>query len=886
MADITIGNSNLSQNHPRIITLVSNKSETFQTTTSGLTLFAAVISERGSEEITQVNSASEFLKLYGNVNIRNFGQSSYNVLNWLSSGAVALIKRVMPDNATYAHAYLNVRAKTVGDRVSIQPIVSSIGNATTADTIQYILENGGETNFEGFKDHLIASFRPIGRGKSYENMGFRLYTNKQFDNYVNFRVYNLEIIEIADDSSYEILEGPYSVSFYRDAMSPVNNESMFIEDVLNKYSEYLKVEVNDEEYLNICKLINPKCSNPYIVDPLFAYTRSVNGNPETIDGKDVHYKLFKLSDDDQTPLVDSEGNTIKFISNADNDFEVAKIGIEDEMARSDYAYESESKLSDMAEFLGILRNGTTVTLSQGMDTAITGSDDYNKVIKLSRKLLSRGTVADKNVANLKTSLNKFIKEVTEYKISLKRKEDGTVELNKFYDTLSSDLKLIANSHILLRIAFIQDKITSYSRLLSDLDITKPEQEISDLEQIVMDLSDEYTTIADKTSMAETLLEQDSTNEETLLYKINEINQIVAQTLTEAIKNKPVADSEMIGYYQDLASETATKDNFKDYELIYNRQKSAIASKRVLFDELLDLSAPIRFRDGSEGDFDLDNPSRTSNINRYLSQLFEGTLDPLITSSELCQYNFILDGNYDENVKNSIANLCQNVRRDFVYIADCGINANAKGDLAFRKSFNVSSNFIAIYGQSEVVYDTYGGSDVKVTTPYFIASKFPTLEGTVGLQNPIAGPKRGIISGFKTINYVPTEIEKEDLYNNRVNYIETDGNMYRLGSQLTSDMKRTPLSDLNNVITMLNIKRDAQNICKSYQFEFLDDDMMRQMQQSINLNLNEYVNNGAIASLETTVYASEYDLTQHIVRVNIVISFKSIIETVIITLEVQ
>ena len=104
--------------------------------------------------------------------------------------------------------------------------------------------------------------------------------------------------------------------------------------------------------------------------------------------------------------MDSEGNTIKFVSNPDNDFEVAKISIEDEMARAEYKYESEKKLSDMGEFLNMLRNGTTVSLSQGMDSAITASDNYDKVINNCRKLISRGTVADKNVADLRPIIKK------------------------------------------------------------------------------------------------------------------------------------------------------------------------------------------------------------------------------------------------------------------------------------------------------------------------------------------------------------------------------------------------------------------------------------------------------------------------------------------------
>lgn len=883
MANVTIGNSNLAQNHPRIISVVSNTTEVYQPTTNGLKLFAAVISERGSEEISQISHQTQFLNNYGQLDIKNYGQSSYNAVNWLSSGGLAVVKRILPEDAAFAHAYINIRTKTAGDKVEIQPLVSSIGNANTKDTLEYTLDKDGEINFQGYRDNLLASFTPVGRGKSYSNMGFRVYPNKQYDNFLNYRLYNFEVIEFTKEGSFNILEGPFAVSFYRDALSPVNDESIFIEDVLDKYSDYLKVSVNSEAYESVCKLICPEAGYPFIVDPIFTQTRVINGSPEKVNGKDVHYKLMKTGEN-QEPVMDTEGNIIKYVANSDSEFEVSKIKIEDDIARERFRYDSENKIEDMAEFIGKVKSGSEIILSEGMSATIAASTPINNAIAWSRKLLSRALVSDQATASLATELENFIKQAANYKIALSRKEKGNSLLNDFYDTLSSDLKLASNSHSLTKISFIQDKITSFIKILTDIDLANTEG-LDELEAIVTTLADEFMILSEKSKIVESLLIQDSTNAESLLFKVNTVIETAKSNLNSAVLTPPRPEEAFIGAYGDIAILTATKDDIAIYEATYRKEKEKTLTTRVIFNELQDISAPVRFRDGSDGEFDLSNPSRSAAINRYLSQLFEGALDPMITSTKLVPFNFIMDANYSENVKNSIVNLAMNIRRDFIFIGDCGLNANARGDLAFRKSFNVSSNYVAIYGQSQIIYDSYSGKDVKVTTPYILASKLPTLESTVGLQNPIAGTKRGLVSGFKAINYLPTDVEQEDLYNNRVNYIVGDNRKYNLGSQLTSDFKRTPLSDLNNVITMLNIKRDAEGIVEGYQFEFIDNNVMRSMQQELNLTLNKYVTSRAADNIDCTVFATEYDRLQHTVRVNISVKFKDIIETVIVTLEV-
>ena len=72
--------STLSMSHPRVVSLVSNAEETYQANIGGLRTFAAIVCERGVEDIQIISSANYLISLTGEPNIRKYGQQSYNLI--------------------------------------------------------------------------------------------------------------------------------------------------------------------------------------------------------------------------------------------------------------------------------------------------------------------------------------------------------------------------------------------------------------------------------------------------------------------------------------------------------------------------------------------------------------------------------------------------------------------------------------------------------------------------------------------------------------------------------------------------------------------------------------------------------------------------------------
>jgi hypothetical protein len=221
------------------------------------------------------------------------------------------------------------------------------------------------------------------------------------------------------------------------------------------------------------------------------------------------------------------------------------------------------------------------------------------------------------------------------------------------------------------------------------------------------------------------------------------------------------------------------------------------------------------------------------------------------------------------------------------IVDTGFQANPQQALDFRKNvMQVSSYMVAIFTQDFVVYDEYTGKDIKVTSPYYLASKIPSVDESFGLHFPFVGPRRGTISGFKKMSFNPTEPWKEQLYKKQINYVEADPKRVKFGSQLTSQTIVSALSNINNVRALLRIKRDVEELAEDYQFEFNDAQTLGAFQYNLNGYLQKWISNRACTSIKGTVYASAYDQQQNVARVKIELVFNSVIERILIDLVVN
>lgn len=279
--------------------------------------------------------------------------------------------------------------------------------------------------------------------------------------------------------------------------------------------------------------------------------------------------------------------------------------------------------------------------------------------------------------------------------------------------------------------------------------------------------------------------------------------------------------------------------------------------------------------GVDGDMTADNQKS------LLVKAYNGNTDPTLTDKKQLLIDVILDANTDKAVKNAMVGLCRDVRRDCVAIVDTQLTANHQQAVDYRRD-NLSFNtfYAAIFTQDFIVYDEFSGRDVPVTSTYFLADKIPSVDERFGIQYPFVGPRRGSISGFNHLSWVPTEPQKEDLYKAQVNYVERDPRTTQFGSQLTSQRQMSALSNLSSVRALMRIERTINDISGNFPFEFNDAETMSSLQDMLQSNLQRWVSNRTCEYLNVSVYASDYDKQQKVLRVRVDLKFTGIVERVL------
>lgn len=974
---------NVIYNHPYVASNITNNDTIFQSTSGNRPFFSVIVSERGEDnKIKLTSSVEEFLFNYGEPNLKKFGQAAFNIINILQNGESVYTLRVLPDNAGYSHAMLNIQTKIEGtkyvknvdgervqiDNIVIRPTVTySQANNTSETLLEYDMTNATNSSVDGYRNNMLFYVIPVGRGEYYDKYGFRIYLNTSYDDTYDFRVYNFEVIEFDEYDNASIIEGPFYVALDPDALT-TSNESMFIEDVVNRYSKYLRVKFNDIAYDYVTKLINPDV-NPSHLDILSGKTREVNGEVETYfcddtqKMEDIHIKILKY-DDNGNLLTDGVNPITTFVESSDA-IEKSIINIDNSVRNSAYtqnriSLENMKKaISDIytdiyvnsINVVGTLNaDQTSFTESSkvvekkkdvedkwtsfkdaktAFESAMTESsfiEAFNKSIILDSALTdlvgdyrflndyARVIVNDSSTLNILNNIDTIestmnTKEVvsvklTAYKKSLNDYISGVIE-NKTVQNVSEEaynlkIMLVELSNIIDYYKAMADNEASVTSAL--VDIVKVYNDSVDLisqieSEYIPDTSKEeflselYNNIDDLLvkliSLSNSLILINMYNNDLRLYDNGEGNSDIALTIIDAIA---VAIAKSIKKYTD------SKDNaiLKEELLVTAKQITSVqsdvtvASKNNIYTTILtNFNQPIQFKYGSEGDLsESDQILKNKTKTNLLIKGYKGLIDDGITSKKIIPARFIIDGNENAEVKNAMHVLVTEIRDDIFFYCDTGFTSSPEDALSKRQTdCNFSSIKIAIYTQDFTIYDEYSGRDIKVTTPYFLSSKIPYCSTNYGLHMPIAGNKRGIIDGFKSISWIPNEAYKELLYNKKINYIESDSTKTKFGSQLTSESRNTPLSNINNVITVIDIKNDVELMAENYQFEFNNQDTIDAFQSELTDYLSKYTSSMAAERIVATVYASDYDKLMKILRVAITIKFYDIIERILLNLDV-
>ena len=422
--------------HPSIPSTISSTQTTYDTATGVITAFQADAFEKGPDnEIGYVTTKDEFIFKYGKPNYTKYGQTAYNVINWLEAGGQAFIMRVLPDDASFAHAILNVQTKVnangksilnadgevvkIND-VSIRPTTAFVKKNNVSAAIlenELFVDRSSEDTVDGYANNFLMLVYPNGRGESYNSLGFRITLNTSYDFNNSFRVYNFEVVEFDDNGSVSSVEGPFYVTFDPNSISD-NRESMFIEDVINKQSKYFNVRVNSEVFASIASQINPDV-DPASIDILTGQSKvSMDGQAQTyFDSttkkyEDVHVSLHQYNSNGE--VVKSKSTAVLNIPSSEDYVQEALISLDNSLRENKFNYEN-NKLAYMKEQFPKLRStGFTefklyvTNVLDSISSSVDANMDNVLVTSLYKKCLDAQVLFEKPDMDTESNFNAFV----------------------------------------------------------------------------------------------------------------------------------------------------------------------------------------------------------------------------------------------------------------------------------------------------------------------------------------------------------------------------------------------------------------------------------------------------------------------------------------------
>lgn len=147
------------------------------------------------------------VKSFGESNFKKYGQPLMQALNVLDQDdpSTVYIMRVMPENAAYANAVLNIGYKADDSSVDakdrkfrIKLESKSYENITTKDQLLAKLQEKLDADGEGYSHIPAITFRYTGRGKCGNTYSARISAATTYEEQYGIKVYDFEIMDLTN----------------------------------------------------------------------------------------------------------------------------------------------------------------------------------------------------------------------------------------------------------------------------------------------------------------------------------------------------------------------------------------------------------------------------------------------------------------------------------------------------------------------------------------------------------------------------------------------------------------------------------------------------------------------------------------------------------------
>ena len=270
---------------------------------------------------------------------------------------------------------------------------------------------------------------------------------------------------------------------------------------------------------------------------------------------------------------------------------------------------------------------------------------------------------------------------------------------------------------------------------------------------------------------------------------------------------------------------------------------------------------------------------------------ESGYDKAFRSKRRTPSELILDANFSDSVKRELVALA-NYRMDARCILDGGI-LNSTTEIASwaDEFYNLGHFIISKECQHYKIKDPFSGKIIPVTTTYFLANNLPRHFAQNGNHIPFYGELYTKLTGHIRNSLTPMidadDIELKDmLYLKRVNFFEClSENNYARGTQGTSQLVWSDLSEENNVDVLLEMKRMLENFVSAKIYNFMEKEDRIRFTESANAMFEDFKGN-KLRTYEVYFDSNKFEEERNILHCYLAVTFKAMAKRGIIEIDIN
>lgn len=325
----------------------------------------------------------------------------------------------------------------------------------------------------------------------------------------------------------------------------------------------------------------------------------------------------------------------------------------------------------------------------------------------------------------------------------------------------------------------------------------------------------------------------------------------------------------------------TKESLEALDVFFGCDLRGNKIPQIIIDKegySLDSAYAMALQGGSNGLFG-DKPFGTAEYSKQLVEFFNGTFDDTIFDQDTYKIEACVDANYPLEVKDAIADLVT-FREDFYFFRDYGLNNNSYDAITLvSESMETKNKFIADYYTTYDIQDKFTKKQINVAITYSLGRILVNH-----LNNYRNCPIMGILYNCTipeaiegTINYLPKFTPMVDqktlLVDQHINYASVINGVLTIETQMTSQVKETQCSHINNILLVQETMRKVRTLVPRLRGSFIDrgdglDKYAQQVDAVIKQDAEKY------ESIEFTWTADDVQIANKLFNAALRVAFKS------------